>query len=47
MDVHATGVDTATGALIIEDRSQPGLARSVFVGEVVRVRLTDLAPVEV
>jgi BirA family biotin operon repressor/biotin-[acetyl-CoA-carboxylase] ligase len=27
MDVRATGVDTATGALLIEDRSQPGLAR--------------------
>jgi BirA family biotin operon repressor/biotin-[acetyl-CoA-carboxylase] ligase len=37
----ASGVDTDTGALKVEDAGRPGVVHSVFVGEVLRVRLAD------
>ena len=37
--VLATGVDGASGALVIEDASAPGGERAVLAGEVLRVRL--------
>jgi BirA family transcriptional regulator, biotin operon repressor / biotin---[acetyl-CoA-carboxylase] ligase len=40
----ALGVDSTTGALVLEDESAEGVERRVVAGEVVRVRL---APVEV
>ena len=36
---RATGVDTETGALIVE--AEPGSRRSVFVGEIRHVRISD------
>lgn len=41
-DVVAVGVDTVTGALLVEDRAGGG-ERAVHAGEVVHVRLTDSA----
>jgi BirA family biotin operon repressor/biotin-[acetyl-CoA-carboxylase] ligase len=45
--VRALGVDTETGALVIEDPAVGGGTRSVMVGEVTHVRLADAAPVQV
>ena len=40
-EVHASGVDTDTGALRVEDPDQPGVVHPVLVGEVVHVRLAE------
>ena len=39
--VRATGVDPASGALLVVDPGAPGRSRSVFVGEVSHVRFAD------
>jgi BirA family biotin operon repressor/biotin-[acetyl-CoA-carboxylase] ligase len=39
--VRATGVDRATGALVVEDPANPTRGRQVLVGEVTHVRLAD------
>jgi biotin-(acetyl-CoA carboxylase) ligase len=39
----ALGVDTSSGALVLEDDSEPGGERRVHAGEVIRVRLASLA----
>ncbi|OGO51495.1 MAG: hypothetical protein A2Z32_03390 [Chloroflexi bacterium RBG_16_69_14] len=39
--VHAVGVDTATGALVIEDPANASGERRVLVGEISHVRLAD------
>jgi BirA family biotin operon repressor/biotin-[acetyl-CoA-carboxylase] ligase len=38
---RATGVDPATGALLVADDTAPGGQRPVFVGEITHVRLAD------
>ena len=45
--VRATGVDTATGALLVESLDAPNRTRTVVVGEVTHVRLAPSAPVGV
>jgi len=40
--VVATGVDADSGALRVRDRDGDGLERSMFVGEIVHARLTEL-----
>jgi BirA family biotin operon repressor/biotin-[acetyl-CoA-carboxylase] ligase len=40
--VVATGVDGASGALRVQDRSDDGLERSIVVGEIVHVRLAGV-----
>jgi BirA family biotin operon repressor/biotin-[acetyl-CoA-carboxylase] ligase len=39
--VRATGVDAATGGLLVADTTAPGRSRTVLVGEITHVRLTD------
>ena len=39
--VRATGVDPATGALLVADDAAPNGERQVLVGEITRVRLAD------
>jgi BirA family biotin operon repressor/biotin-[acetyl-CoA-carboxylase] ligase len=39
--VHAVGVDTATGALVVEDPASASGERRVLVGEISHVRLAD------
>ena len=41
--VRALGVDSGTGALVIQDPDAPTGERLVLVGEVVRVRLATAA----
>lgn len=45
--VRALGVDTESGALLVEDASTPDGARHVIVGEISHVRIADAAPVGV
>jgi BirA family biotin operon repressor/biotin-[acetyl-CoA-carboxylase] ligase len=42
--VRALGVDTETGALVVEDPGAPNGARQVLVGEIGHVRLAQRAP---
>jgi len=45
--VQAVGVDSASGALVVEDESAPGGVRQVVVGEVRHVRMAEPSPVQV
>ena len=41
--LRAIGVDTGSGALIVEDDSSPSGERPILVGEIVHIRLADPA----